>query len=91
MVAMRVNSHSEPYTGVMDMADISPGDWITTVEAAKILKVGSTQAVRNLMVRNPEDLPGINIGTEAQPRWMLKRADVERFQAKRQPPDEIIG
>jgi hypothetical protein len=73
------------------MTEISPGDWITTVEAAKILGVNSTQAVRNLMVRNENELPGINIGTEAQPRWMLKRADVIRFQQKRQPPDEIIG
>lgn len=62
-------------------------EWITTVEAAKILKVNSTQAVRNLMVRNPDELPGMNIGTVDQPRWMLRRADVIRFQKKREAPE----
>jgi hypothetical protein len=64
-----------------------PTEWITTVEAAKILKVSTTKAVRYLMEQYPNDLPGMNIGTDAQPRWMLRRADVERFQANRETPE----
>jgi hypothetical protein len=58
-------------------------EYISTKEAAKILKVGSTQAVRYLMEQYPDKLPGHNFGSKKQPRWMLRRIDVINFQLDR--------
>jgi hypothetical protein len=58
-------------------------EYISTKEAAKILKVKSTQAVRYLMEQYPDRLQGYNFGSKKQPRWMLKREDVLNFQLGR--------
>lgn len=58
-------------------------EWISTTEAAKILKVESTQAVRYLMEQYPDKLPGMNVGSEKQPRWVLRWIDVVNFQLDR--------
>lgn len=65
----------------MEMEEI---EWISTKEAATILGVKSTQAVRQLAARNPEKLPMVNLGSELQPRWVLRRADVLAFQLTRE-------
>lgn len=67
--------------GILEMTEI---EWISTKEAATILGVKSTQAVRQLAARNPEKLPMVNLGSKLQPRWVLRRADVLAFQASRQ-------
>lgn len=79
---LTLDSPDTSYQGVDTMADEKP-QYISTKEAAKILKVGSTQAVRYLMEQYPDKLPAVNVGSEAQPRWVLRREDVERFQYER--------
>lgn len=59
-------------------------EWISTKEAAKLLKVKTTVAVRYLMIQHPNELHGINFGSEEQPRWVLRRAEVIAFQEKRE-------
>lgn len=81
-LAPDVLDYPENEQGVGAMAE-QKSEYISTKEAAKILKVGSTQAVRYLMEQYPDKLPAVNVGSAAQPRWVLRRADVERFQYER--------
>jgi len=58
--------------------------WISTKEAMVLLKVNSTNAVRYLMEQYPDELHGLNFGSEEQPRWVLRRDEVIAFQEKRE-------
>lgn len=54
--------------------------WIRTAEAAKMLGVKSTQGV--LFIVRPDDkwlVRYLNVGTDAKPRYMLAKEDVQRI------------
>jgi hypothetical protein len=53
----------------------------------KILEVESTQAVVQLANRHKKELPMTNVGSEKQPRWLLRKGDVKAFQKKREKGD----
>lgn len=62
-------------------------DWISTVQAAEILDVKSTQGVLNIVRGEKKPFKWIvrywNAGTEDMPRYMVSREDIEALAKQR--------
>lgn len=77
-----ISKHDNEWIHAMPEETKQQPEWISTGEAATILELKSTQAIRDFITDGTLKQV-LDVGTENRPRYLVSRAEVETLAEKR--------